>query len=112
MTNVVMMAARGACYGEGCHNKSICSYSAAGGPTTFKSGVCDVDRNRAQLVLTRFGQVTGGGAYARAHVSTPFLYLKNGSADYVQIWRVDTNSFAKYKFVAHFLFGEKETHRK
>ena len=58
------MAARGACYGEGCHNKSICSYSAAGGPTTFKSGVCDVDRNRAQLVLTRFGQVTGGGAYA------------------------------------------------
>ena len=57
-------------------------------------------------------QVTGGGAYARAHVSTPFLYLKNGSADYVQIWRVDTNSFAKYTCFAHFLFGEKETHRK
>ena len=64
-----MTVARGACYGEGCHDTSICSYSAVGGPTTFKSGVCDV---------------------VHMHVRTPFLYLKNGSADYVQNLCVDT----------------------
>ena len=42
-------------------------------------------------LVTAYAAVTGGVS-ARAHVQTVLLYLRNGSADWVQFWCVSWGS--------------------
>ena len=46
----------------------------------------------ADPLVTAYAVVTGCGISARAHVHTALLYLRNGSADWVQFWFVSWGS--------------------
>ena len=72
------------------------------GPIVFKFGMWTEDRD----LLAAYSQhVIGGMSSARAHVYTPWPYLRNGSVDFIQICSVGRVGTNKTKALHRILVG-------
>ena len=74
---------------EGCREKFPWHNSGTARPILLKFGMWPDTHQR------RCSQELGGGKCSRAHVLTPFIYLRNGLANWAQILCVVENQSAK-----------------